>query len=295
MMIEQTKQREHPQRDWRIHEGRVVTKAQEDRLIRKAKVRKGVPPDERARRELVEYMRPFIAAEARKQVGLGVDFDDLMREGEEAVLHALDAYTPQGWWFASYARSWIHGRMRRAIVNQARTIRVPEYRVKLADKERKARARITQELGRTPTDFEVARELNVPVEGVWKVAVEMAPVDSIDRIAEDAEGDARAYPRAKYARKMLEHLLDHKADPQKILIHKERSRELTVGTLEALRTLESRDRLVFILRYAYGRSRREISEKMGISAKAVRHSEERAYRALRDDKNFRYLWKFVWR
>jgi DNA-directed RNA polymerase sigma subunit (sigma70/sigma32) len=106
MMIEQT---EHRQRDWRTYEGRVVTKAQEARLIRKAKGRKGVPPDERARRELVKQMLPLVAWQAKKHVGLGVEFKDLLQEGSLAVLQALDAYTPQGAWFASYARLWIHG------------------------------------------------------------------------------------------------------------------------------------------------------------------------------------------
>jgi hypothetical protein len=68
MMIEQT---EHRQRDWRTYEGRVVTKAQEARLIRKAKGSKGVPPDERARRELVKQMLPLVAWQAKKHVGLG--------------------------------------------------------------------------------------------------------------------------------------------------------------------------------------------------------------------------------
>jgi RNA polymerase primary sigma factor len=282
---------EHPQRDWRIHEGWVVTKAQEDRLIRKAKGRKGVPPDERARRELVEYMRPFIAAEAKKQVGLGVDFDDLMREGEEAVLRALDAYTPQGWWFRSYARFWIHGRMRRAIANQALTIRVPEYRVLLAGKERQARERIAQEFGRTPTDFEVAREMNVPVEVVWDVAVETAPLESVEQIAEEAE-EADSRPRNTRRRPMrASYLRDKTGEPERSLLRK----ELPEGVREALRTLESRDRLVFILRYAYGRSRREITEKTGLTAKAIRLSEWRARKALRGDKNLYYLWKFVWK
>src|SRR5215213_10861230 len=130
MTIDKTEHR----RDGRRRKGRAVTKAQENRLIRKAKGGEGVPPDKRARRKLMKLMRPLVEKEAKKQANLGVDFDDLVQVGEEAVLEALERYTPQGWWFDSYARSWIHGRMRRAIANQARTIRVPEDRVEVAGK-----------------------------------------------------------------------------------------------------------------------------------------------------------------
>ena len=250
-----------------------MTKAQEARLIRKAKGCKGVAPDERARRELVKLMRPFVVSQAKKQVGLGVDFEDLVQVGSLAVLEALKGYTPRGAWFASYAGWWIHGRMRRAIANQARTIRIPQDRVQRAGKVRRARERLAQELGHTPTDFDVAREMNVPVEDVWRVAVETAPIESVDQIAEEAE----ARPRARRVIHRASYLRDHTGEPERVLLRK----ELSWGAREALRTLKSRDRLVLLMRVWGGLTRREISEKTGLTAKAVRHSEERAWKALR--------------
>jgi RNA polymerase sigma factor (sigma-70 family) len=158
------------------------------RNLRQKKLAVAAKTDRKARAKLLADLRQLVRWEALKHQGQGVDREDLMQEGMQGVLKAIQAYTPQrGASFATYAHWWIHGEMRRAIAWHQRTIRVPEYRVLIAGKERKARERVQHKLGRTPTDLDVAREIGVGVEEVWRIGVETAPIASADVLMEAAE------------------------------------------------------------------------------------------------------------
>jgi RNA polymerase sigma factor (sigma-70 family) len=146
--------------------------------------------DRKAAGKLLAELLPRVRGEAQRHLGQGVDFEDLVQEGMAGVLKAIQAYTPQrGASFATYAHWWVHGEMRRAVAWHRRTVRVPEYRVLIAGKERKARERVQHELGRTPTDHEVAQAMGVDVEEVWRVQVENATIESVEALMEGAEVD----------------------------------------------------------------------------------------------------------
>jgi RNA polymerase sigma factor (sigma-70 family) len=247
--------------------------------------------DLKARGKLLAELYPLVEWQANKQRGLGVDHEDLMQEGMGGVLKAIQAYTPRrGASFATYAHSWIHGEMRRAIAYHQRTIRVPEYRVLIAGKERKARERVQRKLGRTPTDLDVARETGVEVEEVWRVAVETAPISSADVLMEAAEVEDDSDTEARPNEADVRHLLDPVGNPERIVM----GRVLPEQVRDALCLLKPRDRRVLRMRHWGGYTRREIAERLGITQKAVRWSEERAGKVLKEEKNLREYWEFFW-
>jgi RNA polymerase primary sigma factor len=253
-----------------------VRDIRQKRLAREAKTDRG------ARNRLMLELLPLVTWQARKQRGLGVPLEDLIQEGMLGIAAAIEAYTPRrGASFATYAATWSHGRMRRAIANHGRTIRVPEYRVLEAGRVRKARERAVQELGRTPTDADVASALGVPVEDVRRLAVETTPVESVDVMVAEAESD----DPPEFAR----YLLDPAGGPEKIVM----AGVVPEAVRDALRTLRPRDRRVLRRRYWSEHSRREIAEELGITEKAVRYSEDRALETLRGDKNLEEVAKFV--
>lgn len=247
--------------------------------------------DRKARAKLLAELYALIEWQANKQRGLGVDHEDLMQEGMGGVLKAIQAYTPRrGASFATYAHSWIHGEMRRAIAYHQRTIRVPEYRVLIAGKERKARERVQHKLGRTPTDLDVAREMGVSVEEVWQIGVETAPIASADVLMEAAEVEDDSDTEARPNEADVRHLLDPVGNPERVVV----GRVFPEQVREALRKLNSRDRRVLRMRHWDDLPRREIAERMEISVEAVRWSEKRAKEVLMEEKNLWEYWKFSW-
>jgi RNA polymerase sigma factor (sigma-70 family) len=251
--------------------------ARQKRLTVKAKT------DRKARNALMVELLPLVQWQALKQRGLGVDFEDLVQEGMLGVAAAIEAYEPrEGTSFASYARRWSHGSMRRAIANQGRAIRVPEYRTLMAGKIRKAYERVQRELGRPPTEHEVAMAMGVPVTEVRRVAVETARVGSVDALAEEAE--------LEEPREQTRYLLDPAGNPEVLVMR----RVVPEGVRRSLLALPPRDRRVMRMRYWGGYPRRRIAEKLGITEKAVRYSESRALETLRSDEKLLHIWKFDW-
>lgn len=250
--------------------------ARQKRLAVKAKT------DRKSLGALLAELLPLVVWQARKHRGQGVDLEDLVQEGLLGVLDAVRAYTPQrGAAFATYAHTWAHGRMRRAVANHARTIRIPEYRALAAGRERKARERVQQELGRTPTDRDVAGAMGVPVAEVWRLQVETAPIESVDAMMTPADEDDLEPTEAE-----KRYLQDPTGDPEWIAMRKVLPEEMR----KAMRKLQPRDRRVLRMRYWGELTRREITEKAGLSAKAQRHSEERGLKVLGGEKNLREYW-----
>jgi RNA polymerase primary sigma factor len=274
----------------RTREGRRARDARQKRLAERAKT------DRKARDALVIELLPLVMWQAKKQLGLGVDFEDLIQEGMLGVAEAIEGYTPRpGASFATYAAHWSHGRMRRAIANQGRAIRVPQYRGDKAGKMREARERAQYELGRVPTDHEVAQAWGVPVEEVWRVAAETAHIGSVDVLieaAEAGEGESEDGEPKQPRGDAGEFLLDPVGKVEPLVMRRLEVERVRQGVREALRTLKSRDRRVIRMRYWRRYPRRVIAERLGITEKAVRYSEERAFKTLWADKKFRELAKF---
>src|SRR5215468_3833183 len=116
-----------------------------------------------ARDRMVRANLRLVVNIARGYTGKGLGLQDLIEEGNLGLLRAVEGFDPaMGTRFSTYASYWIKQSIKRALINSAKTIRIPAYMVELLSKWRRASARLTEELGRTPTPEEVARVLGLP-------------------------------------------------------------------------------------------------------------------------------------
>ena len=119
--------------------------------------------DTRARDRMVRANLRLVVNIARGYTGKGLGLQDLIEEGNLGVLRAVEGFDPaMGTRFSTYASYWIKQSIKRALINTAKTIRIPAYMVELLSKWRRASARLSDELGRTPTPEEIARVLGLP-------------------------------------------------------------------------------------------------------------------------------------
>jgi RNA polymerase primary sigma factor len=119
--------------------------------------------DTRARDRMVRANLRLVVNIARGYTGKGLSLQDLIEEGNLGLLRAVEGFDPAvGTRFSTYASYWIKQSIKRALINTAKTIRIPAYMVELLSKWRRASARLAEELGRTPTPEEVARVLGLP-------------------------------------------------------------------------------------------------------------------------------------
>jgi RNA polymerase primary sigma factor len=119
--------------------------------------------DIRARDQMVRANLRLVVNIARGYTGKGLGLQDLIEEGNLGLLRAVEGFDPaMGTRFSTYASYWIKQSIKRALINTAKTIRIPAYMVELLSKWRRASARLTEELGRTPSPEEIARVLGLP-------------------------------------------------------------------------------------------------------------------------------------
>ena len=119
--------------------------------------------DTRARDRMVRANLRLVVNIARGYTGKGLGLEDLIEEGNLGLLRAVEGFDPAvGTRFSTYASYWIKQSIKRALINTAKTIRIPAYMVELLSKWRRASARLSDELGRTPTPEEIARVLGLP-------------------------------------------------------------------------------------------------------------------------------------
>jgi RNA polymerase primary sigma factor len=119
--------------------------------------------DTRARDQMVRANLRLVVNIARGYTGKGLGLQDLIEEGNLGLLRAVEGFDPgMGTRFSTYASYWIKQSIKRALINSAKTIRIPAYMVELLSKWRRANARLSEELGRTPTVEEIARILGLP-------------------------------------------------------------------------------------------------------------------------------------
>ncbi len=119
--------------------------------------------DVRARDRMVRANLRLVVNIARSYTGKGLSLQDLIEEGNLGLLRAVEGFDPaMGTRFSTYASYWIKQSIKRALINSAKTIRIPAYMVELLSKWRRASTRLAEELGRTPTPEEVARVLGLP-------------------------------------------------------------------------------------------------------------------------------------
>ena len=229
--------------------------------------------DQKAADILVEHNLRLVVSIAKHYTGCGLSLLDLIQEGNVGLIEAAKKYdVDKGFRFSTYATWWVRQKIGRALSDQSRSIRVPAHIAELVSKIKKLMGTMTQELGRTPTEEEIAKKLNVEVDKV-KVALDMSQaVSSLDiPVGEDEEttiGDLQADPSVK---NLMTNLID------------EANRQI-IETVFA--TLNEREANVLRLRFGmdvnHAYTLEEVGSELGITRERVRQIEVRALRKMRN-------------